>query len=153
MTAGGFVFTPGALGELEASIARSPEFTSSLMEMGEAVLEYAKSEAEPIGHRHDDSPDGGAPYKDSFDVMLRPVGSLMAAVIYNTSYDAVWVESGTHPGGGSTPALGFHILANALNAVMGAALAVDTLKKPAPKKKVSKRKAAPVKKATPARRG
>lgn len=117
---GGFTPEPASLGELEAVIGRSPEMKALLMSLGEEILAAAQHEAEPLGHRHPGQ-GTGASYRESFGVALRPSGRSMAAVIYNDSYDAVWNELGSHPRGGTTPAQGYHILAKALESVMGAA--------------------------------
>jgi hypothetical protein len=116
----GLEFTDAAIGEIEAVIGKSPEMVAAMTAMGNAVKAFAEHEAEPIGHRHPGQGSGPA-YKDSFSVLAVPSGAVTAVVVSSSAYDAVWVELGSHPGGGTTAAEGYHVLQHALTAVMGAA--------------------------------
>lgn len=116
----GFELSQVGFDELVAEAGRSAAMKEHLLALAQEVVAVAEADAEPLGHRHGSEDRGGPSYKDAFGTAIVPYGKVYAAVAYNSAYDAVWNELGSHPHGGPTPAQGYHILGRALEKVFGA---------------------------------
>lgn len=91
------------------------DFCASLAEAMELL---AKADPQPDEHSLASGPNRGEPppydYREHYHGFAENKGTYFQAVLVNDKRNAIWIETGTHPGGNSTYVPGHHVMARAM---------------------------------------